>query len=179
LIFTPLSLSGAYIVDVQPFTDGRGFFARSFCQNEFADRKLRTNVVQCNISFNTKRGTLRGMHYQASPKAEAKLVRCTRGRIYDVIIDLRPESPTYCRWEAVEMSSSDRRALYIPERFAHGFQTLEDETEVFYQMFEFFSPDHAAGVRWDDPAFGIHWPLPEPIMSDRDRSYPTYSRMPE
>ena len=176
MIFTPLSLLGAYIVDIKPLTDDRGFFARSFCMNQFSDHKLRTNIAQCNISFNAKRGTLRGMHFQTPPKAEAKLVRCTRGRIHDVIIDLRPESPTYCRWEAVEMSGSDHRALYIPERFAHGFQTLEDETEVFYQMFEFYSPDHAAGVRWDDPAFGIRWPLPEPIISDRDRSYPLYGR---
>ncbi|MHB8846766.1 MAG: dTDP-4-dehydrorhamnose 3,5-epimerase [Nitrospirota bacterium] len=176
MIFTPLSLPGACIVDIQPLTDDRGFFARSFCRNEFAGHKLRTDVVQCNISFNAKRGTLRGMHFQADPKAEAKLVRCTRGRIYDVIIDLRPGSATYCQWEAVEMSGSDRRALYVPEGFAHGFQTLEDETEVFYQMFEFFLPEHARGVRWDDPAFGIRWPLPEPIMSEKDRSYPLYSR---
>lgn len=176
MIFTPLSLLGASIVDIKPLTDDRGFFARSFCQNEFADRNLKTNVVQCNISFNTKRGTIRGMHYQLPPKSEAKLVRCTRGRIHDVIIDLRPGSPTYCRWEAVAMSGSDHRALYIPEGFAHGFQTLEDDTEVFYQMFEFYFPDHAAGVRWDDPAFGISWPLPDPIISEKDRSYPLYSR---
>lgn len=176
MIFTSLSLPGACIVDIKPLADDRGFLARSFCQNEFSEHTLRTNVAQCNVSFNAKRGTLRGMHFQLAPKSEAKLVRCTRGRIYDVIIDLRQESPTYCRWEAVEMSGSDHRALYVPEGFAHGFQTLEDNSEVFYQMFEFFSPEHARGVRWDDPAFGIHWPLPDPIMSGKDRSYPLFSR---
>jgi len=176
VIFTPISLPGAYIVDITLMTDERGFFARSFCRNEFAEHKLMTNVAQCNISFNAKKGTIRGMHFQRSPKAEAKLVRCTRGRIHDVVIDLRPDSPSCCRWEAIQLNSSDHRALYIPEGFAHGFQTLEDNTEVFYQMFEFYSPEHAAGVRWDDPAFGIPWPLPDPIISEKDRSYPLYHR---
>jgi len=175
LIFTPLPLAGAYLIDLQRIEDERGFFARSFCQKEFTVQGLRTNVAQCNISYNAKKGTLRGMHFQIPPKAEAKLVRCTRGSIYDVIIDMRPGSPTYCRWESVELSGADHQSLYIPEGFAHGFQTLVDNAEVFYQMFEFYSPDHVSGVRWDDPAFGISWPLPDPIVSDRDRSYTLYS----
>ncbi|AJE04193.1 dTDP-4-dehydrorhamnose 3,5-epimerase [Geobacter pickeringii] len=171
MTFTETALKGAWIIDLQRIDDERGFFARSFCQDEFTARGLKTAVAQCNVSFNLKRGTLRGMHFQLSPKAEAKLVRCTRGAIYDVIIDLRPESATYCQWRAVELTADNRRALYIPEGFAHGFQTLADDSELFYQMFEFFAPECAAGVRWDDPAFGIDWPLPDPIMSEKDRGY--------
>lgn len=177
MTFTETALKGAWIIDLERIDDERGFFARSFCQDEFAARGLKTTVAQCNVSFNLKRGTLRGMHFQLPPKAEAKLVRCTRGRIYDVIIDLRADSPTYCRWEGVELSTESRRALYIPEGFAHGFQTLEDGSEVFYQMFEFFAPQCAVGVRWDDPAFGIVWPVPDPIMSERDRGYEPFSRV--
>jgi len=177
MIFTETILKGAYVVDIKPIEDDRGFFARSFCQQEFESQGLVTNVKQCNISYNNKRGTLRGMHFQLMPKAEAKLVRCTRGKIYDVIIDLRRRSPTYCQWVAVELSENNYRALYIPEEFAHGFQTLEDDSEVFYQMFEFYSSEHASGVRWDDPAFGIIWPLPNPTISERDKSYPPYRRL--
>lgn len=177
MIFTETILKGAYVVDIKPIEDDRGFFARSFCQQEFESQGLVTNVKQCNISYNNKRGTLRGMHFQLMPKAEAKLVRCTRGKIYDVIIDLRRQSPTYCQWVAVELSENNYRALYIPEEFAHGFQTLEDDSEVFYQMFEFYSSEHASGVRWDDPAFGIIWPLPNPTISERDKSYPPYRRI--
>jgi dTDP-4-dehydrorhamnose 3,5-epimerase len=176
VIFTETVLSGAWILDLQEIHDNRGFFARSFCQNEFAARGLKTDAVQCNISFNNNRGTLRGMHFQLAPKAEAKLVRCTRGAIHDVIIDLRPESATYCQWIAVELTRDNHRALYIPEGFAHGFQTLEDDSEVFYQMFEFFAPECAAGVRWDDPAFNVQWPLPRPIISEKDLSYPFFER---
>ncbi len=176
MIFTKTKLDGAYVVDVNPIDDERGFFARSFCQQEFASRGLRVQVKQCNISYNKKRGTLRGMHFQQAPKAEAKLVRCTRGKIYDVIIDLRPTSTTYGQWVAVELSETNCRALYVPEEFAHGFQTLEDDSEVFYHMFEFYSPEDARGVRWDDPAFGITWPLPNPTLSERDKSYPPYRR---
>jgi dTDP-4-dehydrorhamnose 3,5-epimerase len=176
MIFTETILKGAYLIDVKPIEDERGFFSRSFCQEEFASRRLNTNVAQCNISFNKKKGTLRGMHFQLTPKAEAKLVRCTRGAIYDVIIDLRPQSPTYCKWVAMELTAHNYKALYLPEGFAHGFQTLEDNSEVFYQMFEFYAPEYASGVRWDDPAFNITWPLKEPIMSDKDRSYPFFKK---
>ena len=178
--FTPTSLEGVLIVELEPHADERGFFARSFCVDEFAARGLRTDVLQCNVSFNRRRGTLRGMHFQVAPRAEAKLVRCTRGALLDVVVDLRPASPTYCRWVGVELGgeAAPHRALYVPEGFAHGFQTLEDDTEVFYQMFERFSAEHARGVRWDDPAFGIRWPLPDPILSDKDRSYPLLAAPP-
>ncbi len=176
MIFAETRLKGVYIIDVEPIRDDRGFFARSFCKNDFTEHGLKVNVAQCNVSFNKKKGTLRGMHFQLPPKAEAKLVRCTRGKIYDVVIDLRPGSKTYCHWEAVELSADNYRALYIPELFAHGFQTLEDNSEVFYQMYEFYAPQYASGVRWDDPAFGITWPLRDPIMSERDRSYALYKR---
>jgi len=184
MIFSETKLTGAFIIDIQPIGDERGFFSRSFCKHEFSGHGLKTEIAQCNISFNKKRGTLRGMHFQHPPKEEAKLVRCTRGRIYDVIVDLRTDSPSYCQWHAVELGSGstapdsrltvDYRMLYIPEGFAHGFQTLEDDSEVFYQMFEFYAPEYASGVRWDDPAFGIAWPLLDPIMSERDRTYPMY-----
>lgn len=176
MLFTETELSGAYLIDLDRFEDERGFFARSFCQREFAARGLKIDVVQCNVSFNKAKRTLRGMHFQRSPKAEAKLVRCTRGAIHDVIIDLRPASATYCRWVALELTGENGRALYIPEGFAHGFQTLVDDTEVFYHMFEFYAPEHAGGVRWDDPLFGIDWPLSAPIISAKDRSYPDYVR---
>ncbi len=186
MLFTETKLKGAYIIDVQPIEDERGYFARSFCQNEFAAHGLKVNVAQCNVSFNRQRGTLRGMHFQRHPKAEAKLVRCTRGKIYDVIIDLRSESPTYCQWLGVELSNcsttqgapstTDYRMLYIPEGIAHGFQTLEDDSEVFYQMFEFYAPEYASGVRWDDPTFGITWPVINPIISDRDKTFPLWRR---
>ena len=177
MLFTETKLKGAYIIDIQPIEDERGFFSRSFCKHEFSGHGLKTDIAQCNISFNRRKGTLRGMHFQLPPKSEAKLVRCTRGRIYDVIVDLRPGSPTYRQWLGVELASgftANYRMLYIPEGFAHGFQTLEDDSEVFYQMFEFYAPEYASGVRWDDSAFGINWPLPDPIMSERDRAYPPY-----
>ncbi len=176
MTFTETKLKGAYRIDLDVRRDDRGFFARSFCQREFAAHGLHTIVAQSNVSFNAKKGTLRGMHFQVAPKAEAKLVCCTRGALYDVIIDLRPRSQTYCAWTAVELTAENGCMLYIPEGFAHGFQTLEDNTEVFYQMFEFYSPEHASGVRWDDPVFGITWPLPEPVMSEKDRSYPVYKK---
>lgn len=174
MIFTETTLKGAWIVDLQRINDDRGFFARSFCQEEFAAHGLKTDVAQCNVSFNKSKGTLRGMHFQLTPKAEAKLVRCTRGAIHDVIVDLRPDSTTYCQWAAVDLSGENGRALYIPEGFAHGFQTLEDNSEVFYQMYEFFAPEYAAGVRWDDPAFSIEWPLVNPVISAKDLSYPDF-----
>lgn len=176
MILTETPLAGAYVVDVERRSDDRGYFARSYCVEEFRRVGVELPVVQCNISFNTRRGTLRGMHFQVPPKGEAKLVRCTRGAIQDVIVDLRPESPTYCRWFAVELNATNQRALYIPIGFAHGFQTLADDAEVFYQMSEFFSPEHARGVRWDDPAFGIEWPLPVSSISEKDASYSHYQR---
>jgi dTDP-4-dehydrorhamnose 3,5-epimerase len=176
MIFTETKLRGSYQIDLELRTDERGYFARSFCQQEFITHGLKPAIAQSNVSFNKKKGTLRGMHFQISPKAEAKLVRCTRGAIYDVIIDLRPESTTYCSWVSVELTANNHRMLYVPEGFAHGFQTLEDDSEVFYQMFEFYSLEHARGVRWDDPEFRIVWPLPDPVMSDKDRTYPLYIR---
>lgn len=169
--FIETKLKGAYIIELEPIEDERGFFARSFCQKEFEKHNLNFCIVQCNISYNKNKGTLRGMHYQVAPYQEAKLVSCTSGAIYDVIIDLRPNSPTYCQWFAVELSAQNYKMLYIPEGFAHGFQTLTDNTVVFYQMSEFYHPECASGVRWDDKAFGIEWPIPKPVISERDRNF--------
>jgi dTDP-4-dehydrorhamnose 3,5-epimerase len=171
LIFTETKLPGAFVIELEKHADQRGFFARTFCQEEFKARGLNPEVLQCNVSFNKRKGTMRGMHYQAAPFAEAKLVRCTAGSIYDVIIDLRPSSPAFKQYFAVELSAKNHKMLYIPEEFAHGFQTLEDDTEVFYQMSQNFSPEHGRGVRWDDPAFGIKWPEDERIIVERDRKY--------
>jgi dTDP-4-dehydrorhamnose 3,5-epimerase len=151
--FTETPLQGAYIIELDTIEDERGFFARSWCRKEFTDHGLNSDLVQCNISFNRKKGTLRGMHYQARPHAEAKLVRCTSGAIHDVIIDLRHDSPTFKQWCPAELTAQNRRMLFIPEDFAHGFQTLEDNTEVMYQMSEYYHPDHARGIRWNDPLF--------------------------
>jgi dTDP-4-dehydrorhamnose 3,5-epimerase len=172
MIFTEIGLKGAFLVGLDRREDSRGYFARSFCVHEFKEHGLNPRVVQCNVSFNRLRGTLRGMHWQEPPKAEVKLVRVTRGAVYDVIVDLRPDSPTRLQHVAVELTAGNARALYIPEGFAHGFQTLEDNTEVFYQMSEFFASEAARGARWNDPAFGISWPLPDPFMNDRDRTWP-------
>ena len=175
MIFTETKLGGAWILEPERLEDGRGFFARTWCQRECMAHGLNPRIVQCNTSFNKRRGTLRGMHYQAPPYAEAKLVRCTRGAIYDVILDLRPTSPTFKQYEAEILDGDGRRMLYVPEGFAHGFQTLDDDTEVFYQMSEFYSPTHARGVRWDDPAFQISWPGADRTISDRDRTYPDFT----
>jgi dTDP-4-dehydrorhamnose 3,5-epimerase len=174
LIFTETKLPGAFVIEPEMHEDHRGFFARTFCQREFEAHGLNPQVVQCNISFNRFKGSLRGMHFQAAPYSEAKLVRCTAGSIYDVIIDLRPSSTAFKEHAAVELSARNRKMLYIPEGFAHGFQTLEDDTEVFYQMSQFYSPEHSRGVRWDDPAFGISWPPGERIIIERDRTYPDF-----
>ena len=174
MIFVETKLPGAYLIYPELLEDERGFFARSFCQEEFRARGLNPCIAQCNISFNKKRGTLRGMHYQIAPYEEAKLVRCTQGAIYDVIIDLRADSPTYRKWTAVELTAENHYALYTPEGFAHGFQTLADNAEVFYQMSEFYHPECARGVRWDDPSIGIVWPLHSILISDRDRTYSDY-----
>lgn len=171
MIFKETNLNGAYIIEPERLEDERGFFARTWCQREFQEHGLNPRLVQCNISFNHKRGTLRGMHYQLAPYEEAKLVRCTKGAIYDVIIDLRPDSQTFKDYLAVVLSAEDRKMLYIPERFAHGFITLEDNTEIFYQMSEFYSAERARGFRWNDSAFGIQLPLEVVVISDRDRNY--------
>jgi dTDP-4-dehydrorhamnose 3,5-epimerase len=170
--FIPASLNGVYVMEVNRLEDERGFFARSFCADEFRNRGFGSRIAQCNISFNRLRGTLRGMHYQVSPKAEEKLVRCTRGSIFDVVIDLREDSATYLKWESFLIDAQSQRSLYIPAGCAHGFQTLEDNVEVFYQISEFYSADHARGILWNDPAFRILWPIADPVMSEKDRSYP-------
>jgi dTDP-4-dehydrorhamnose 3,5-epimerase len=174
MLFTPTALAGAYIVDIEPRADARGFFARTFCQREFDQLGLTSPIAQCNMSNNIARGTLRGMHWRAQPLPEAKLVRATRGAIYDVIVDLRPESTTYLRHIGVELSAANHRALFVPEGFAHGFQTLVDDTEVFYQMSAFYDPVYDRGARWNDAAFGIVWPIADPVMHERDRAYPDF-----
>ncbi len=174
MLFLETKLPGVFEIRLEPRADERGFFARSWCQQEFEAHRLNPKLVQCNVSFNYKKGTLRGMHFQAAPYAEAKLVRCTKGAIYDVALDLRPESPAYKSWVAVVLSAANRQMLYIPEGCAHGFLTLEDETEVFYQMSEFYHAESAGGVRWDDPAFGIAWPEVVQVISQRDATYPAF-----
>lgn len=173
--FTETRLRGAFIVEPERLADERGFFASTWSSAEFEERGLSPRLVQCNLSFNMRRGTLRGMHYQAAPHAQAKLVRCTAGAVFDCIIDLRGGSETFAQWVAVELSAENRTQLYVPEGFAHGFQTLEDGTEVFYQMSSVYAPGSAAGVRWDDPAFGIVWPeAAERVINERDRTYPDF-----
>jgi dTDP-4-dehydrorhamnose 3,5-epimerase len=172
VIFTETELRGAFVIELERLEDERGFFARSWCQQEFEAHGLNPKVVQCNISFNRNHGTVRGMHYQEAPYEEARLVRCTSGAIYDVIVDLRPGSSAYLRHVAVSLTAENRKMLYVPEGFAHGFQTLADNTEVLYQMSEFYNPNAARGVRWNDPALGIRWPEPVRVISEKDRSYP-------
>ncbi len=177
MIFSETKLKGAFLIDVERREDERGFFARSWCQREFQEYGLNPSVVQCNVSFNKKKGTLRGMHYQLPPFSETKLVRCMRGAIFDVALDIRHESPTYGQWTAAELTAENRRMLYIPEGFAHGYQTLMDNTEVFYQVSEFYHPESERGVRWDDPSFGILWPdEPNRVISAKDRSIPDFRR---
>jgi dTDP-4-dehydrorhamnose 3,5-epimerase len=172
MIFLPTRIPDAIVLELERLEDDRGFFARTWCRREFTEHGLSTELSQCNVSFNTRQGTVRGMHYQVAPHSGIKLVRCTCGGIYDAIIDLRPDSPTYRQWVAVELTAENRRQLYIPAGFAHGFQTLADGTEVFYQMSEVYHPESARGVRWNDPALGIPWPLEVTVISDRDRAYP-------
>jgi dTDP-4-dehydrorhamnose 3,5-epimerase len=171
MIFTETTLKGAHVIDIEIKEDPRGFFARSFCQNEFKSHGLNSNIAQCSFSYNENKGTLRGMHFQVVPHVEVKQISCICGKVYDVIIDLRKGSSTYCQWFGVELSDKDYRLLYIPEGFAHGFQTLEDDTTVFYQMSEFYHPELARGVRWDDPVFDIKWPLKNPILSEKDMGW--------
>jgi dTDP-4-dehydrorhamnose 3,5-epimerase len=174
VIFTETPLAGAFVIDIEPRVDERGFFTRTYCQREFEAHGLVQTNVQCNLAYNKFAGTLRGMHWRRLPSSEAKLVRVIRGAILDVIIDLRPDSTTYLQHVAVELSQSNHRALYVPEMFAHGFQTLIDDTEIFYQMSAFYVPDFDCAARWNDPAFGIQWPIANPIMNDRDRNYPDF-----
>lgn len=172
--FIDTRFSGLCLIEPERLADDRGFFARTWCQREFSEHGLNPDLFQCNISFNKRRGTLRGMHHQAAPHAEAKLVRCTAGAIYDVVIDLRPESKTNKQWYAVELTAQNRKMLFIPEGFSHGFMTLADNTEVFYQMSTFYEPTCARGVRYNDPAFGIKWPLAVDVISDKDMQYPDF-----
>ena len=174
MTFHKTDLTGVFEIRVEPHSDERGFFARTWCPNEFGAQGLNTNLAQCSLSYNLRKGTLRGMHYQISPFTEAKVVRCTRGAIYDVVLDLRPDSATFKNWISVVLTSDNRNMIYVPERCAHGFLTLEDASEVFYQISEFYHPESARGVRWDDPAFKIHWPEPVEVISDRDRTYPNF-----
>jgi dTDP-4-dehydrorhamnose 3,5-epimerase len=174
MIFEETRLPGAYLIRLEPRADARGFFARSWCQHEFAEHGLADCIAQANVSYNTRRGTLRGMHWQEAPFAETKLVRCTRGAIFDAIVDLRPDSPSYRQWYGAELSAENRSMLYVPEGFAHGFLTLDDDTEVTYQVSQFYTPGAERGARHDDPAFGIVWPLPIEVISDKDRTWPDY-----
>ena len=172
--FLETKLKGSYLIELEKNTDERGFFARSYCRKEFEKYGLNSKVVQCNISFNKKKQTLRGMHYQTKPYEEAKLIRCTHGAIYDVIIDLRPDSSTYLKHYGVQLNEDNRLMLFVPEGFAHGFITLQDRTEIFYQMSEFYAPESAMGLRYNDPLFGIKWPEDAKIISNRDKNYPDF-----
>ena len=169
--FTETQLPGVFLVEMERIEDSRGFFARSFCEEELAAHGLVSRFPQCNVSFNALRNTLRGMHYQVSPHEEDKLVRCTMGAIYDVVVDLRSGSPTYLQWLAVKLSAESRLSIFVPKGFAHGFKSLRDDTEVLYYMSMAHVPDAARGIRWNDPVIGIDWPLGEPILSERDASY--------
>lgn len=176
MIFTETELKGAFIIEPEKKEDERGFFARTWDHREFEARGLDPQLAQCSVSYNRRKGTLRGMHYQAAPHEEAKLVRCVRGAIYDAIIDLRPDSSTFKRWMAVELTTHNMRTLYVPKGFAHGFQSLQDDTEVFYQISEFYAPESSRGVRWNDPTFGIEWPSVEKrVISVRDRHLPDFA----
>ncbi|CAN5644547.1 dTDP-4-dehydrorhamnose 3,5-epimerase [soil metagenome] len=169
--FSETKLEGAYLIEPERKEDERGFFTRTWCQREFGEQNLETQLVQCNLSFNHKAGTVRGMHYQLPPFAETKLVRCTQGAIFDVVIDLRPASATFLQWIGMELTQANRLMLYVPQGFAHGFQTLADNSEVFYQMSEFYAPEYACGLRWDDPAFDILWPQAVSVIAARDQQY--------
>jgi dTDP-4-dehydrorhamnose 3,5-epimerase len=172
--FTQTKLKGAYLIEIEKLSDDRGFFARSWCQKEFESHGLTSRVVQANVSYNLKKGTLRGMHYQVAPYQESKLIRCTRGAIFDVIIDLRPHAPTYKQWVGVELSADNYTMFFVPEDFAHGFQALADHTEIFYQVSQFYTPGSEKGIRFDDPAFDVQWPLEVSVISDKDRNWPDF-----
>lgn len=172
--FIKTDLEGAFLIETEPQVDSRGFFARSFCKKEFGQLNLKADLAQCNFSYNHEKATLRGMHYQEKPYGEVKLVSCLKGAIYDVIIDIRPESKTFGCHQAFELKALDGKTLYIPEGFAHGFETLEDDTMVYYQMMEFYNKDHARGIRWNDPYFNIFWPLKVKVISPRDVDFPLW-----
>lgn len=174
MIFRETPLAGAWVLEPERFEDERGFFARTYCRREFEAHGLEPSIAQCSVSFNHRRGTLRGLHFQAAPHEEIKLVRVTRGAIWDVIVDVRPGSPTFKRHFGIVLSAENRHELYIPKGMAHGFQTLEDETEVFYQISEYYASESARGFRWDDPAFAIPWPEPVTVMSEKDRNLPLF-----
>jgi dTDP-4-dehydrorhamnose 3,5-epimerase len=174
MTFHQTKIQGVFEIQIEPRHDERGFFARAWCQKEFGSHGLNASLVQCSISFNTRKGTLRGVHYQADPHPEAKVVRCTHGALFDVVLDLRRDSPTFREWIGVILTAENRKMIYVPEGCAHGFLTFEDATEVFYQMSDFYRPESACGVRWDDPAFGIAWPEKVEIISERDRTYPDF-----
>ncbi len=178
MIFTETQLPDAYVIDAERHADHRGFFARLWCQRELEERGLNTRVAQVNAGFTLRQGGLRGVHFQLAPRREVKIVRCTRGALFDVILDLRPESPTHKRWVGVELTADSRRMVYVPEGCAHGYQALVDNTEMYYQTSEFYAPELARGVRYDDPAFGIAWPLPVTSISDADRSWPDFGTGP-
>ncbi len=174
--FETTPLAGAFVIEMQLFSDDRGFFSYSYDRGKMQQQGITGDIVQSNLSFNHKKGTLRGMHFQVEPKAQAKLVRCTAGAVFDCIVDLRPESATCCKWFGVELSAANHRSLYIPRGFAHGFQTLRDDSELLYDMFEWYAPETARGVRFNDPAFGIEWPIPVAVISDRDAAYADFKR---
>ncbi len=174
MAWSELKLKGAYVYELEPIWDSRGFFARTFSAEDFAQSGLNPNVAQCNLSYNYKKGTVRGMHFQVEPALEVKLVRCVRGAIYDVIVDIRPDSPTFLQYVGVELSAENRRALYVPEMFAHGYQTLTDDVEIFYQVSENYAPQQARGYRYNDPLFNIEWPLPVSEISDKDKNGPDF-----
>jgi dTDP-4-dehydrorhamnose 3,5-epimerase len=175
LKFTETRIGGVFLVDLEPVADDRGFFARTYCEEEFRRNGLEPRIAQSSMAFNARRGTLRGMHFQREPHSEVKLVRCTSGGVYDVVIDLRADSPTFRQWFGTELTARNRRMIYIPHGIAHGYQSLEDETEISYQMSAPYRPEAAAGVRWDDPAFAVRWPLEVTAITERDRSYPDFA----
>jgi len=174
MIFKETYLKGSYQIEINRLGDERGFFGRQWCQNEMSEMGIKSNIAQVNTSLNKHKGTLRGMHFQKDPFQETKLVRCIRGRIFDVIVDLRPESPTYKKWFGVELTQNNYQMLYVPENFAHGFITLEDNTEILYLVTQFYHPEAEAGLRWNDPVFSIQWPVPVTVMSEKDKNHPDF-----
>ena len=176
MIFEKTDFEGVYIIEIEKQIDERGFFARSWDKNDFEENGLNSKLTQCNISLNNKKGTLRGMHYQIKPYQETKLIRCTQGRLFDVIIDLRIDSKSFKKWLNIELNEENYKMLYVPEGFAHGFQTLEDNTEIFYQMTQNYMPNFANGIRWNDPMFNINWPIKEPILSEKDQRFTDFNQ---
>lgn len=174
MFFSEGKLEGAYVIDIEKFEDERGFFGRAYCRDEFSEHDLAQHMVQANVSYSKSQGTLRGLHYQTAPHQEAKLMRCTRGAIFDVIVDVRPQSSTYMQWMGVELTADNYRMLYVPEGCAHGFITLQDDTEVLYQVSAFYAPNHEKGIRYDDPAIGIEWPTDVKVISEKDRQWPDF-----